>query len=81
MTVAQSPPGRSVHQLWVRPAGGDLVLLETFEGVTDDGDVLTYADADRLLAVDLVRVVTTELAGGLAPAWREIALYSKAPGS
>ena len=56
-------------------------LLETFEGVTDDGDVLTYADADRLLAVDLVRVVTTELAGGLAVAWREIALYSKAPGA
>jgi hypothetical protein len=81
MTVAQSPPGRSVHQLWVRPPGGDLVLLETFEGVTDDGDVLTYTDADRLTGVDLVRIVTTELAGGLAPAWREIALYSSDPGS
>ena len=28
MTVAQSPPGRSVRQVWVRPAGGDLAARD-----------------------------------------------------
>ncbi len=78
LTVAQSPAGRTVHQLWVRPAGGTLTLIETFEGITDDGDVLRFADSERTTAIDMVRIVTTELED-LAPAWREISLYSRQP--
>lgn len=79
LTIAQSPSGRSVHQLWVRPSGGDLVLLKTFDGVTDDGEVLSFIGPDQLKGIDLVRIVTTDI-GDLAPAWREIGLYSKQPG-
>jgi hypothetical protein len=42
--------------------------------VTREGDVLVYEPPDPLANVDLVRVVTTELAAGLWPAWHEIRL-------
>lgn len=78
LIVAQSPAGRSVHELWVRRAGGDIERLQVFDGVTDDSDVLTYEPEEALVDVDLVRLVTTSL-GDLAPAWREILLYSSSP--
>jgi hypothetical protein len=75
LTVAQDPPGPSVHQLWVRQRGGTLTRVHVFRGVTRDGDVLRFIPDEPLRDVELVRVVTREL-GDLAPAWREIELLS-----
>lgn len=78
LTVAQDPPGYSVHQLWVRQVGGELTLVYTFEGETAENDILTYAPADTLVGVDLVRVVTTEVLD-LWPAWHEIEILTSNP--
>lgn len=75
LVVAQDPPGPSVHELWVQQAGGGLVRVDVFDGVTTDGDVLRWAPATPLPDVVRVRVVTTSLPG-LDPAWREIYVYS-----
>lgn len=79
LAVAQDPPGRSVSELWVQSAAGDLARVEVFEGVTATGDVLEYRPAEGIADVVLVRVVTTGLEGGLAPAWVEIELLSVTP--
>ena len=78
LTVLQNPPGRSVHQLWVRQAGQELRLVHTFDGVTDEGDVLTYTPEEPLIGVDLVRVVTT-YALDVWPGWHEIEILTKTP--
>ena len=74
LVVAQDPAGKSVHELWVRKLGGTLQRVHVFEGVTKEGDVLVYEPTQPLVDIDLVRVVTTSLAGGLWPAWHEIEL-------
>lgn len=78
LVVAQDPPGRSVHELWVRTSGGELQLVQTFDGVTGNEEVLVYKPSDPIPEVDLVRVVTTFLID-LAPAWFEIELLSTSP--
>jgi Cellulase (glycosyl hydrolase family 5) len=78
LTVAQDPPGRSVHEIWVRQAGGKLTLVHTFDSVTADGDVLTFRPERTLTDVDLVRIVTTRLQD-LWPAWREIEILTVTP--
>jgi len=77
LVVAQDPPGASVHELWVRRTGGDLERVHVFEGTTREGEVLTYEPPEPLTDVEIVRVVTTRLAGGLAPAWHEIELFTR----
>jgi hypothetical protein len=49
-----------------------LQRVQAYAGVTAEGDVLIWQPAQPLTDVDLVRVVTVSLAGGLAPAWHEI---------
>ena len=78
--VAQDPAGRSVHELWVRTAGGEFQLVETFDGITTEGDILTYSPGPLLEEVNAVRVVTTFLTD-LAPAWHEIEILSPDPPS
>ena len=78
LTVAQDPAGPSRHELWVRQAGGELVRVQVFEGVTAEGDVLAWDPAEPLMGVDLVRVVTTAL-GDLWPAWHEIEVLTQTP--
>jgi hypothetical protein len=78
LTVAQNPPGRSVHQLWVRKVGEAIALVHTFDGVTDEGDVLTFTPEEPLIGVDLVRVVTTYVLD-LWPAWHEIEILTATP--
>jgi hypothetical protein len=78
LTVAQDPPGRSVHQLWVRKAGETIALVHTFDGITGEGDVLTYTPEEALTGVDLVRVVTTYVLD-LWPAWHEIEILTATP--
>ncbi|MBC8334742.1 MAG: cellulase family glycosylhydrolase [Anaerolineales bacterium] len=76
LTVAQQPPGRSVHEIWVRQTDGKIKLLYTFDGVTNEGDVLTFQPNEPLVGVDLVRVVTTSVLD-LWPAWHEIEILTK----
>jgi hypothetical protein len=78
LTVAQDPSGQSVHEIWVRQVGEDLKLVETFNGLTNEGDVLTFHPEEPLIGVDLVRVVTTEVLD-LWPAWHEIELLTTIP--
>ena len=78
MVVAQDPPGRSVHELWIQVEGGELERVEVYDGTTGENDVLSYQPDQPVSGVVLVRVVTTEL-GDLAPAWHEISLYSPFP--
>lgn len=78
MTVAQDPAGRSVHELWVREAGAELRLIETFDGVTSENERLVFSPAEPLLGIDLVRVVSTSV-GDLWPAWHEIELLTADP--
>ncbi|MGC2241497.1 MAG: hypothetical protein WA726_11730, partial [Acidimicrobiia bacterium] len=75
MVVAQDPPGPSVHQLWIQVSGGQLEPIQTYEGTTHEGDVLTYQPEQAIDNVVVVRVMTTKL-GDLAPAWHEISLWS-----
>jgi len=77
LTVAQNPPGRSVHQIWVRQVGEEsLTLVQTFDGITNEGDVLTFTPEEPLIGVDLIRVVTTKVLD-LWPAWHEIEILTK----
>jgi len=78
LVIAQSPAGRSVHELWARRSEGVLERLHVFDGVTDEGDVLVFTPPTVLTNVDLVRVVTTSI-GDLAPAWHEIEVLTDRP--
>jgi hypothetical protein len=78
LTNAQNPRGRSVHQLWVRLVGEPIALVHTFDGVTDEGDILTFTPEEPLLGVDLVRVVTTYVLD-LWPAWHEVEILTSTP--
>ena len=76
--VAQDPPSRSVHELWVRSSGGEFELGTTFDGTTAEGDILVYEPEGGIENVDAVRVVSTFLEG-LAPAWHEIEILTATP--
>jgi hypothetical protein len=76
--VAQFPGGPSVHEVWVAREGAGLELVHTFDGVTNEGDVLVYVAESAIEDVTRVRIETTAL-GDLAPAWHEIFLYSPFP--
>lgn len=79
LTVAQNPPGPSTHQLWVRQVGGELTLVHTFDGVTNEGDILTFQPDEPLMGVDIVKVFTTRLSNNLWPAWHEIEILTRVP--
>ena len=78
LTVAQNPPGRSVHELWIQQVGGKLTLLHTFDKITNEGDILTFQPDEPLVGVDLVKVVTTKVLD-LWPAWHEIEILTANP--
>ncbi len=78
LVVAQDPPGRSVHELWVQVEGGKLKRVHTFDGKTSEGDVLAWEPAEPILGVTRVKVVTTYV-GDLWPAWHEVVLVSPDP--
>ena len=78
LTVAQNPPVRSVHQIWVRQAGGELRLVHTIDEVTDEGDVLTFQPDEPLAGVEVVRIVTTSVLD-LWPAWHEVEVLTRIP--
>ena len=74
----QDPAGRGVHELWVRKAGAELRLIETFDSVTSENERLVFSPAEPFLGIDLVRVVSTSV-GDLWPAWHEIELLTADP--
>jgi hypothetical protein len=76
LTVAQDPPGASTHEIWVRQVGGQLTLVHTFDGITTEGEVLTFTPAESLTNVDIVKVITIKLSNNLWPAWHEIEIFT-----
>jgi hypothetical protein len=52
--------------------------MHTFDGITADGDVLTFQPEKPLTNVIAVKVVTTKL-DALWPAWREIEILTSDP--
>jgi hypothetical protein len=77
LLVAQDPGGRSQHVVSVSGEGGDWRRIAVLDSETADGDSLLIEPDRPLDGVRHVRVETTALAGGLAPAWREIALLGR----
>ncbi|MFH2101860.1 MAG: cellulase family glycosylhydrolase [Chloroflexota bacterium] len=70
LVASQSPPGETLHQLWVGPAIEELYLLHTFEGPTADNQVLEFSSETPLEGVRYVRVVTRRSPSWVS--WREI---------
>jgi hypothetical protein len=70
LTIAQSPAGETVHQVWVGASIDDLYLLHTFDGTTIDGQVLEYKPESPLEDVRFVRVNTRQSPSWVG--WKEI---------
>lgn len=77
LQVAQYPAGRTVHQIWAR--GDDpldtLVLLAAFDGLTQEGQLLTYITPPGLPPYRHVRILTTESPSWVA--WEEIVVHTQ----
>ncbi len=63
LTVAQYPAGRTVHRVVVSTADGS-TTTHTFDGETEDGDVLEFVLDEPLAGVVTVRVETSR-----SPSW------------
>lgn len=70
LTVAQSPGGASEHRLYGGPTADALVLLNTFAGVTADGDQLRFVLGPGAPAVQVLRIETVSSPSWVA--WREV---------
>lgn len=62
--VTQSPPGDTVHQIWVGPRQDSLNLLHVFGGATTTDQILEWRVEIPVENVRYVRVVTTN-----SPSW------------
>jgi hypothetical protein len=78
LAVAQDPPGRSIHEIWLKKSGEDFMLVHTFDGVTSEGDVLIFQPEEPLIGIESVKVVTTSILD-LWPAWHEIEILTMTP--
>jgi len=72
LTVSQSPAGRTIHIVYGKGpgTGNDQTHLHTFDGVTQDSDVLSFAPAEPLRAIRYIWIDTTRSPSWVA--WREI---------
>lgn len=70
LVIAQSPAGRTEHQVWVGSTLDQLSLLHTFEDVTVDSQVLEFTPENPVEDVRYMRVVTRESPSWVG--WREI---------
>jgi hypothetical protein len=70
LVISQSPPGETLHQLWVGPAPGELYLAHTFEGSTSDLQVLEFSPEAPIDDVRYLQVVTRRSPSWVS--WREI---------
>jgi hypothetical protein len=64
LAITQSPPGETIHQIWVGSEIDNLYLLHTFEGYTVFGQVLEFAPESPLDNIRYVRVNTRQ-----SPSW------------
>lgn len=67
--VYQNPPSDTVHELEVR-VDGEWSLVETFQGFTTTGDILTWRPASPMENVSAFRMTTIESLSW--PEWAEI---------
>jgi len=66
----QYPVGKTVNRVLGKAPGGDFVLLYTFEGVTHDSELLSYAPPAPWNGIQVIRVETTTSPSWVS--WREI---------
>jgi hypothetical protein len=64
LAITQSPPGETIHQIWVGSHIDNLELLYTFEGYTVFGQVLEFTADTPLENIRYVRVNTRQ-----SPSW------------
>lgn len=72
LTVSQSPAGRTLHVVYGKGpgTGNDQTHLHTFDGVTQDSDVLIFTPAEPLRDLRYIWIDTTRSPSWVA--WREI---------
>jgi Cellulase (glycosyl hydrolase family 5)/F5/8 type C domain len=70
LVVQQTPNGSTVHRLYAGDQPDNLRLIHTFDGVTQDGQTLTFTPDQPLQGVRYVRVVTESSPSWVA--WKEI---------
>ena len=70
LVTSQSPEGNTRHQIWVGSSIDSLELLYTFEGFTNDLQLLEFIPEAPLTNVQYIRVVTRESPSWVG--WREI---------
>ncbi|HSB90315.1 MAG TPA: discoidin domain-containing protein [Anaerolineales bacterium] len=78
LTVAQTPAGNTVHQVFGRGDEGNYRLLHEFRGDTSDGQLLDVAPMAAWDAVRYLKIETSESPSWVA--WREIAVFGRAAG-
>jgi hypothetical protein len=64
LAITQSPPGETIHQIWVGSSIDNLYPLHTFEGYTVFGQVLEFTPETPLENIRYVRVNTRQ-----SPSW------------
>jgi hypothetical protein len=64
LAITQSPPGETIHQVWVGSEIDNLYPLHTFEGYTVFGQVLEFTPETPLENIRYVRVNTRQ-----SPSW------------
>jgi hypothetical protein len=75
LITSQDPAGKTVHLVYGRPPGGGESLLHQFEGITEDGQILSYTPVTPWTNIQHVRVETISTPSWVA--WREIEIYGE----
>jgi hypothetical protein len=75
LTVAQSPEGKTTHQIWGGESESSLRLLHEFSVFTSEFHVLEFNPSTPVENVRYIRVVTTQSPSWVA--WREIEVTGK----
>jgi hypothetical protein len=75
LVVSQSPRGETSHEVRAGAEHGNLTLVHTFEGVTDDLQVLEWRPETPLENVRYVRVTTRKSPSWIG--WREIEVIAQ----
>jgi hypothetical protein len=76
LLVAQFPGGNSTHQVQVLAQNsGDLQVVHTFQGATNDNDWLVFTPASPLQVVARIRIQTDASTSWVA--WKEIQVFGK----
>jgi hypothetical protein len=73
LKVAQYPAGATVHVLEAKSSAGSWITLNAFEGVTSDGDILTWIRAAGTSTYRYIKVTTTSSTSWVA--WTEIEVF------